>query len=284
MDVKYGLLLKKSWNDLKNNLVIFLPILVGFLLFLGFAIVVGLEIALAYLFGFSLSNIKAEIIKFLAFLIPLGIINFILLMFIGSASKAMYAGLLNKITNKGKANSSDLWEGIRKFTWLYFRTDWLLFFVYLLPALAVALLVGIAFFISKVFGVVLLILLGGILVLYLIAVSVITMFGLLFLAPVISTGKTNSAIEVIKQSLNYAKTNLGHVVLTWLILFLIALPFQILGFVMRIPLQFGLIGGLVWAIPFVIGLVLIYTFSIILGTYLQIFTFNAYFNTNLKKL
>lgn len=279
MDIKYGLLLKKSWNDLKKNMIIFLPIVFAILFTIGFGIILLVEFLIFnFTFGFSKANFVD--VGFLTSIIIVGIIDFIILLIISSAIKGMYIGLLNKITTKKKAYSKDMWEGMRKFTFVVFRIVIILLLTLLIPLVVFGLIIGAGFLASKMVGIVLAIIFGGIFLLYLIAWAIFFGIGLIFMNPVISLGKSYSAMDLIKKTLKYAKEHIGHVALTWLIIFVINAVVSILNQIVSLPGKlFPLL--LIITIPLLVLLIIV---RIVIEAWLKIFVFNSYFNKNLKKL
>ena len=282
MDAHYGLLLKKSWRDFKNNLIIFLPILFGILFVIGLLILVGLEIFIFAMLGVRSGGDWTPGLFVLAAII--GLIDLVLLILLGGAIEGMNIGLLNSIVSKKKATTKDMWSGMRRFTFPFIRYQLLMLAAYLVPVIVVAGLVLLALLASKVFAIVIGVIFVGIYILYFIALSLLIAIGLLFFLPMLSKGENSSVVQLVKQCLKYAKDNLSHVFFTWLIIFAINL-------VLGIPYNFtnfGLRFSSLMSTPVLITLialfVLFFIASMIIGLWLRIFLFNAYFNAELKKL
>src|SRR3989338_4697795 len=267
MDVSYGLLLKKSWQDLKQNPIAFLPILVYLLFIIGLTVLVILEFGIFWSLGYKTfaSFLQSSLgIKFLGILSFL--IDFVILAIMGFAVQGMNLGLFNAITTKKKATKSDMWLGMRKFTFLLLRYSIILLLVLFVPVAMLIGLTALIFAASKIAGIIVGVLLG--------IISVIYFIGLLFFTPIASTGKSNSAIALIKETLRYSKNNLGHVFFTWLIIFAISV-------VLSIPYYLSKLFPNV--IQWVVGIVY-YLVSLVIGVWLGLFLFNAYFNSKSKKL
>lgn len=275
MDVKYGLLLKKSWDDLKNNLIIFLPLVYSILLMIILGLIVAIEVIAFIYSGFSFSKLATSV-PMIASLVIVGLIDFILLMLMGSIVRAMNIRLLKDITTTKKAKANAIWYGVKKFTFLIFRLDLLKLVLIFGPLIILGLIVWGGFLIGKVTGIIFAVLFGGIGLLYLIAAGIALSIGICFLEPMMSQEKTNSAISLIKQALKYTKENLGHVFLTWIITFGISLVLQV---IMRI-MQFSTL----LFIPLFLGLMFVFIImGLIVSAYIQIFIFNSYLNKELKK-
>src|SRR3989338_1277704 len=275
MDVSYGLLLKKSWQDLKQNPIAFLPILVYLLFIIGLTVLVILEFGIFWSLGYKTfaSFLQSSLgIKFLGILSFL--IDFVILAIMGFAVQGMNLGLFNAITTKKKATKSDMWLGMRKFTFLLLRYSIILLLVLFVPVAMLIGLTALIFAASKIAGIIVGVLLGIISVIYFIGLILISIFGLLFFTPIASTGKSNSAIALIKETLRYSKNNLCHVFFTWLITFAISV-------VLSIPYYLSKLFPNV--IQWVVGIVY-YLVSLVIGVWLGLFLFNAYFNSKSKKL
>lgn len=273
MEVKYGLLLKKSWNDLTNNLIVFLPMLMALLFCLGFLVVIGLEFLVFLAFGVSFKDTNIS-----SWLIVLGlvflIIDLFLALLVNGAVKGMMINLFNLVSTNKTASTKDMWNGMKKFTFILLRYNLFILLGIFIPLLILGLISGLVFLASKTAGMVLFVVLGTIYLLYLFAFIVIFSFGLMFFGPMLSASKSNSALELIKSCLKYSKENLEHVIITWFIVFAI-------GILLYLPRFFAsFIPNLYLRYPI---LFLFYIISFAAGMWLSLFVFNAYFNKNLKK-
>ncbi|MBS3152025.1 hypothetical protein J4230_01305 [Candidatus Woesearchaeota archaeon] len=271
MKIKYDLLLKKSWMGMKNNLIVFLPLVYSIALGLVFLIMMLLEFLL---FIGLLPDPRVELIRFLYFAVPIGLIDILLLILLTSVINAMYINLLNLVSRDYKATNKDLLQGIKKYAYLYFKVQMIKFSIILIPILILGLIIFLGFLISKLFGLLLVVILGLILFIYIILASLFMVFGLLFLEPIMTTIKLSSAIELIKLSFKYAKNNYTHIFITWLIMFAI-------NFVLSIIVEFTFFSPFVILIIPIILLVIV---RIVANIWLRIFLFNSYFNKNIKKL
>ena len=276
MEVHYGLLLKKSWNDLKNNLVIFLPIVFVVIMAIAFILLVVLEVFAFISAGFIVKDLT---IGLLGASILIGFLDIILLILIAAIIGSMYLGLLNPIVNKKKAIVKDMWAGVNKFTAINFKVNMIKLSIFLLPLIILGLLTFLVFTLSKTAGIVLVVIFGILYFIYFIIAALVMVFGFLFLEPIISMDKIRSPIELMKMSLQYTRENLGHVGVTWIIIFFISSVIG--GMVQLVSLPANIMPSLFLIfIPFII---IFYIVSMIVKAWLQIFLFNAYFNTKLKK-
>ena len=277
MEVHYGLLLKKSWNDLKSNLVVFLPIVFVVIMAIAFIFLVVLEFGIAYVINSAIDN--GSYFPLVLMGVIWGIIDLILLIYLASAVESMYIGLLNAITTKKKAHTTDMWLGFRKFTSINFKVNMIKLSIFLLPLIILGLLTFLVFILSKTAGIILAIIFGILYLIYIIIAALVMVFGFLFLEPIISIGKIRSPIALMKLSLKYTRENLGQVFVTWVIIFFISS--FIGGMVQLVSLPANIMPSLFLIfIPFII---ILYIISIIVRAWLQIFLFNAYFNVKLKK-
>ncbi len=276
MGIRYGLLLKRSWNDLKKNLVVFLPYLFSLLLALVFLLIVLIEGAIYYLLNMTPST---NIVGFIILLTIFILIDSIFIVFLWTLQNSMLIGILNAISTKKKATRSDMWLGMRKFTNLNFKLEMIEVSIYLVPLLFLGVLTALGFLVSKTLGMTLVVLFGIIYLLYLITAWAFVAFGWFFIYPILSIDKLNSPIKLIKYSLKYSKENLGHVVISWAIT-------AGIGLVMNVVYQSGVFAVSFPSLDFLFFpvVVIISIFSIIIYTWIRIFTFNAYFNKDMKKL
>src|SRR3989338_9465735 len=278
MDVRYGLLLKKSWNDLKSNLIIFLPLLYSLLFLIALAVIVGLEIGLFFLLGFALEQNWYFNPFIISYIIFFGIIDLLLLILIGSSIEGMYVGILNKAVTKNKALAQDMWGGFKNFTFVLFRVKLIQILLFIVPIFVLASLVLLAFLASKPLGIGLAIFFGLLGVLYVIILALIFSFGFFYLMPILSQTKINSAVALIKKSIMFTKENFGLVIIPWAITIGINLIIKIISEFISWPARiFPILVFLI--IPFfIIGFII----SIIVNAQLQLFLFNCYFNNNIK--
>ncbi|MBI2148564.1 hypothetical protein HYU23_02695 [Candidatus Woesearchaeota archaeon] len=277
MEVRYSLLLKKSLHDFKKNPVLLLPLV--------FTIFIGIFLFLIFftqviVFGYLNLSYETNLIKFIILLLIFIFIDIILLILSGALINSMYFGLLHAIITKKEALVKDMWNGASKFTILYSKFYLVKLLLFVVPISVLALLIFIGFLISKGTGIVFAFIFGAVLILYLLALWLLFTFGFLFFAPIMTKSRTNSVILLIKESLKYTRENLGHAVLTWLIVFVISLTItianQILGFLIKVLPSISLV--------FVILTILLTVFAVLLIIWLKIFLFNSYFNYNLKNL
>ncbi len=184
--MEYGSLLKKSWNDLKNNLVIFLPLLLSLGFIISFGILVLAEVML--FFGLGLT-FESNLFVFLLLGLLFGFIDLFLLIFIGAAVRASYTGLLNPISMKKKASVKDLSFGLKNYTSIYFKIYMIIISIFILPLFLIGILAPLSLLVSKGFGIGVLIILGSLYLLYFIAAAIFIVFGFFFLDPIVSLNK-----------------------------------------------------------------------------------------------
>ena len=142
LKIKYDLLLKKSWMGMKNNLIVFLPLVYSIALGLVFLIMMLLEFLL---FIGLLPDPRVELIRFLYFAVPIGLIDILLLILLTSVINAMYINLLNLVSRDYKATNKDLLQGIKKYAYLYFKVQMIKFSIILIPILILGLIVTYGF-------------------------------------------------------------------------------------------------------------------------------------------
>jgi len=278
MTVKYGLLLKKSWQDFRKNLIVLLPILPAIIIFIVFGLFLVAQFILYQSLGLSM-DVKVFGLNEILFISIFSIIDFFLLVIIGSILKAMSIGLINQAITKKKATSNDMWLGMKRYTGILFRFDFLVMILLFLPLGILGLLIFLGFSINLGLGIAFAFIFGFIGILYLIAIALLLGFGFFFALPILTKTNVKSAIKLMKESFNYTKQNLTHVLLTWLIIVGIGL---VLSIFKQIFFAFALTPlMLLIMLPFILVYIVA---SIIVSSWLQLFLFNAYYNKDIKKL
>ena len=162
MNVKYGLLLKKSFLDLKENLVVFLPLLFALLFVIIGIMLVAIELVIAYVLGL---NLDTNLIVLISLGILFLLIDLVLFIYLRAIISAMYINLVNVVVTRKKANYKDLSEGIKKYTKLCFEVSMVKLSIILIPLLGITILVGLGFLVSKWIGIILAIMLGTLFIL-----------------------------------------------------------------------------------------------------------------------
>ena len=273
MNIHYGFLLKKSFNDLKNNPIIFLPIVFSILFTIILFLFIGLQIFAFLKLGL---NFKSNIIESIMFWSVFGIIDLLLLILVQSLIKGMQIGLLRGIISKSKTSSSLMWLGMKSFYSIIFRTTLLKFFIVIIPVVVVLLLSYIFYLVNTTAGFIVLAILGVLYLIYLIVACLFLTFGLFFIDPITSINKNNSAINLMRESFNFSKKNLSHVLLTWVIVFAIIFGFQVVMKIIMLPFFLLPIALIPVVIIFILG-------SIVINHWFKIFIFNSFFNYKNKK-
>jgi hypothetical protein len=278
----YGILLEKSWNELKNNLEIFLPLLYGLLFLVSFALLVVIEIL-----GFVPFWPKVQMHRYLIWSLAgiLGIADLILMTYIAAAVEAMYLGVLKKIMMKKKIIWMDLWDARKLYNYTLFKLNWLQAGILLIPAIVLACISGLFYLLSHTVGIAFGLVFLGIYFIYFILMLVVLGFGLYFAKPILSENKNLGAIELLKESMAYTRINLSHVILTWLIMFGITLALS-----SALNIVIGILSPLmIVAMIFVFAILPLFILAAIIlrlgvDALLKIFLFNCYYFKDLKKL
>ncbi len=280
MEAEYGLLLKRSWSDLKNNLVIFLPVVFSIILAVFFGLLVILEVIL---FTHSGVDIKSNIPNFIVKLVITIFIDSILIILGYSLIGAMKIGILSAIMTRKKANANDMWVGLKRFTILNFNVNMIKISIFLVPLVLFGLIAAFGFMSSRRAGVILAVIFGLIYLFYAIIAGLVISIGLFFIQPIMSLGENKTALELMKRSLKHAKENMGHTIISWGIVFGINFSANIIYQILTLPLRFGFLFPLLFfvAIPFILIITILF---IAIEAFLRIFAFNAYFNKDIKKL
>lgn len=247
--VNYSELLEKSYKSLKENYVLFTPIIISLGLFIVFAILFAVELGILFMI---LSN-KGTILKvltvstFLASPFTLGltlffiVIDILILYALSSYIKGMYYGMYKEIVKTGTTSIDTMYKGGKELWIPFFKFSLIITALFLAPIV----LVYLSFFIDLK----LTILLGVLSLVYYFVFS----FGILFSQPMIAI-KKEPVWEIIKESLRYARDNKSHVLLTGVIVFgiyfvinIVLIQFQKIptigsGFVVLTPIIMAMIG------------------------------------------
>ena len=219
--VEYFSLLKKSWNDFRNNLVLFLPIIFGFLLGIGFLLLLGAEFFVFYaMFSASIIGNPLQIFSsvvgvfLLVFFVLIDIIAGITLK---AYTSSMLIGMYKEVIDRKKAVTSMFVFGRRYFK-QYFWVSLIKMLLIFVPFLVLAGICALAFLGNVIFGAIMSIFSFLLFIVY----AAIIGFGLFFIEPII-VSENKTAWELIKNAFRYAKNNTGHVLMTWLVMFLVSI-------------------------------------------------------------
>ena len=285
-DIDYFALLKKSWLDFKGNLVVVIPILISMALGIGFLLLLGIE-ALIFFLVFS----KTIFINPKLILSPMGVslaavfiaLDFVAGALISSYIRSMMIGMFKDIMLYKKTSVSNMFAYGREYVIRYFKVSLLLMAIFILPLTFLTGMCILIFLISKIAGIILIVLSVFILVAYFIFLT----FFLFFVDPIFVT-EDKSAFDVIKSSFRYTKKNFAHVFFTWGVsalaylainggLRIIMLPFGFMaGFSsalsMKTAIASMIVGGFIGVISAII--------NIALQLVISLFQFNSYFTKN----
>lgn len=263
--VEYGLLLKKSLNDVKHNLNIFG---VYFLLAIPFFLIMAVFVAQFFYF-------KDAIRENLMILIPLTLIEVGVTILLLPAVAGMWTNAIYALVKRNKVTSNDVWAGLELYAPL-FKFALLKVSLLTLPLVLFGLIILLCFWISKWAGLVAAIPLGFIYILYLIGFMLFFAFGMFFFLPILAESRSKSVFELVRKTWSYTKANPMHVFLVWAISVAIGMVFSIV--LQPFYILFSLSPFLL--IP-VIPLILIV--NAVMGVFIKVFLFNAYVYRNLKK-
>jgi|GEM_PF-3217668 len=281
MNIQYGQLLKKSWEDLKKNYIIFLPLVYGFLAFLGLGVLVVLEVIFFKVLGLNL-DLKLKVMPQLSTLVFLSLallLDLCILILISISISSMGIELFTAIAKNKKATSQDMWNGLKKYTFLSFKIGLLKCTAVIIPLLVLTIIALLGFRVSKTVGIIGAIVVGLVALLIFVVLSLVITFGLFFIQPIMGVSENLEAIKLIKESMKYTKEHLSHVLITWVIIFGIGLGVEGIFRIMTLP--FYLIDSIspiliLIAIPLIfIGIFVL----IVVNYWLKLFLFNSYFNS-----
>ncbi len=242
--VNYTQLLEKSFNALKENYVIFTPIIIGLGLLILFAILGVIEVAILFMFGaatFSTPQLLFTSPFVLALTSFFALADVLILIALSAYIKGMYFGMYKEVVETGFTSIDTMYKGGKELWISYFQYNVIAAGLFLVPIAALALL----YFLSPYLIVLSII----IFIIY----SLILSLGLLFAQPMIAI-KKESVWEIIKKSMIYARENKEKVLITWLITVGISLvaniiltgfqqiPFVGAGFAVLTPIVMTFIG------------------------------------------
>ena len=263
--VEYGLLLKKSLNDIKSNLNMFG---VYILLAIPFFLIMGVMLAQFFYFR---NNIRES----LSILIPLTVIEFAIIILLLPAVAGMWTNATYAVVKKNKVTAKDVWAGLELYAPL-FKFALLKVSLLTLPLVLFGLIILLFYWISKWAALVIAIPLGFLYIIYLIGIIFFFAFGMFFFLPILAESRSKSVFELVRKSWTYVKANPMHVFLVWAIS-------AAIGMVISIILQpFYLIFSLS---PFLLipAIPLLLIVNAFMSIFIKVFLFNAYFYKNVKK-
>lgn len=284
----YFKLLNESWSLLRKNPVLLLPLLISFLLLVGFIIFILIQLIIVFASaGFSAfyspKEILMRLISFWPVLLIIAIADFFVLLAITAYVRAMQIGAYRDVVLQKKITPEKIFSYGKEYFKKYFFVN-LLRLLLFLPAIIIfiAFLIAFAAFVFKleIFSATFLAV-TFLLFIFAIIYAAILAFLLYFLDPVFSHQKLSERLspwEIIKTSFNYTKNNLGHVLLTWLVTLLVSVIVSVALFILYLPvasLQFFSSSAY---IPARILVELIqWIVSAILAVLLDLFIFSCYF-------
>ncbi len=265
--ISYINFLKKSWFDLWNNLVLFLPMLVGIGIYIGFIALIAIEAAIIGFFsGFSVEAIFS--LNNWAFLLIFGLIDLILIFIAGSYINSMLIGMTKDVTNKRKTSIKNMFEYGKELWLKYLKTSLLIFLIVGFPLI---ILFSFSFLmepasVSRILFVSISVFMAFI---YMIIMGIL----LLFWEPII-VYKKGGPVKTIKEAFAYARRNTKHTLVTFGIIMLISFAIgSITGFVESI---LNSINGFIIAVLLVFFSLFRTAVNIILWYVLRLFEFKSY--------
>lgn len=258
--VNYSNLLGKSYNSLKENYVLFTPIIIAFGLLVVFGILLAIEVGILFVSG-SFIFTNPELLLSSPFILGLSlffiIVDILILYALLSYIKGMSYGMYHEVVKTGTTSIDTMYKSGKEL--------WIPFFKYSIIVSALFLIPLVLVFLSFYINIGLAIGLGILLLIYYFTFSL----GLIFSQPMIAI-KKEPVWKIIKESFTYANNHKIHVLLTGVIAFGISFTVNIVltGF-QKIPL----VGkGFVVLTPIVM---------IIIGVFIGLFIFYSY-KTNPK--
>jgi len=285
--VDYLELLKRSWKGFRENLVLFLPYLIG--ICFGIVMIALLAAEIFIMLYYTDTTINdwlsmhffdlIQTTEFLIVAIISLIIDAIAIIIIRAYLSSIYIGMMKDIAEKGKTEARNIFAYGRKYFLTVINIILYKLLLYLLPLAVLVLLTIFLYAASKPAGVVF----GILAFLAYVAYAVVITAGLFFIYPVVAWQK-GGAWALIRESFKATKENLGHALLTIIISIAITLIYTVIFYMIELPLK-SLVGytigatiGLIVIVIVVYGvyyLIRIIT-GLIMGYVLEIFRYNAF--------
>ncbi len=284
--IQYFELLKKSWGQFRQNLVLITPILLAIILSLGMFVLVALEALIVTLpvglFDFQSFMNSIQLIVLASLFV---ILDIIIVFVIGAKIRSMMIGGFYDVAKKGSTSYASMKVYARKLWKKVLGVSIIQMAIILVPLLVLGGIASLFLLASQEAFMVAAMSLGIIYGIYFIVAAVILYFGLFFITPKIVT-ENKRPIDLMKSSLQYTKENLTHVLITWAVMLLAVFCFAVIQTVASMPLAIvNMMASISGATGAIIGIavarmVIGFVFGIlrmILQLTLQVFIFNSYF-------
>lgn len=275
-DIQYWNILRLSYERVRSDLGIFwiIPIAIGLILPIG--ILIALQILALLASGLVTTPPSATFFGILGGML---IVNLLLLLPVGAFIRACFADMVMTILG-GKRIDVKKSLNTAKGIWLHFFLAHLTGLIIILPGLLITAAGGILLYLESIIAGIILLMLG---ILLLIALGFVTVFGLLFIDPIIMIEK-RSPWESVKFSFAYLKTKTTHVLLTFGVTFLVGITISLVSMLLiPIELLYGFLGVMEMWVAYWIVLsfyillrILFQIVSIIVQIVLGVFIFASY--------
>ncbi len=272
--------LKKSWELVKNNLSVFLPIVVGIAFGIVFAIIIGVEVVIFFaMFGRALLTDPASILQSgsaIVFFVFFMLLDVFIGFLISAYIRAMQIGMYGELVEKGKVSSESMFKSGKRFFGRYIEYMLIRSLIFLGPIIVFAPVAYLSFQATLGLGIGVTILVCLLYFVYFVYMAL----GLFFIEPTIVFTNEN-IFSQIKSSFAYFKNNLGHTLLTFLCIFglnlvigiffaMVSLPFELMS-ELSIP-SLAIFSGMIgFVIRFIQGIV-----QAVARTVSDVFIFVAY--------
>lgn len=272
--IDYKGLLKDSWFKFKKNLSLVFPTLLSILFMFGVIVLLLIEGLIISAFSggaFTFEDIFTA--KNIIILIIFGIIDFAIILAIGSYIRSMEIGMLMDVAQKGKTSVSNMFLYGKRLILKYFKTMlFLLLAVYLPIFLIIFGLIKLVLLLTKyvtIFSIIsemslikYPIIILGVIILFLLFFAI--SWFLFFIEPMIVVKKDNP-IEITRSSFLYTKKNFKHVLVVWGTVMLVVIIISIALSLIESMFELGkgaffsflvlLFGVFQWAVNIIVNLV-----------------------------
>lgn len=287
-------LLSKSARDLRSNLLVIVPSLLSLISLFFLLVFAGIQVVILFLLypSESLSALDGgDFTIFLPFAFLFALLDVILAVVILVYFRAAEFGVIADVVSGRKTS---FWRMLSHGKTLFSRVLGFfiaVFLVFLVPTavlLAVLLLLGE---ISWIAGLIVGLIFSLLFLFFLIAFSIITLFG----SPILTDRKLSgffSGFQAFAKSFNYAKANPGHVLITfafflclsiivWVASYLVGFPSTLMyAEVWTLPHGSGILETSLYYIVYVVSSILEFLISLVGSVFILLFVFNSYFSRN----
>lgn len=280
----YFKLLEKSWQQFRANPVLLLPSIFQIVLGLALLVVVFFE-ALVFILMYGTGLLKNPAIMLSSsagymLLIFFIIIDIAFLLLLSVICRAMAFGMYKLVIAGKKATVDSMAHGSRMYFGRYLEFLILKSVLFVVPALAGALIILISSRLSPFLSIALTVIF---IMLYL-GYAILLSLGMFFAEPIL-VYKKGSAAEIVNQSISYTRSKLGHVFLSLLTLMILGVGVALFFLVISLPIEAikwisGFLGGgvllvLAFLLQLLLGLMRVFV-NLVLKVVVDLFIFNAY--------